>query len=55
MQCADAQFVVATDNIFTYYTVHHNNLSSEKMINDNEDMKTDRSLNTSGVSPLMAC
>ena len=45
MQFADAQFVAATDHIFTYYTDHHNNLSSEKIINENKNMKTDRSLN----------
>ena len=55
VQFADAQFVAATDHIFTYYTVHHNNLSSEKIMNENKNMKTDRSFNTSGVSSLMAC
>ena len=55
VQFADAQFVAATDHIFTYYTVHHNNLSSEKIMIENKNMKTDRSFNTSGVSSLMAC
>ena len=45
MQCADDQFVVATDYIFTYHTDHHNIPSSEITINENKNMKTDRSLN----------
>ena len=55
MQCADGQFVAATDYIFTYHIDHHKIPSSEIIINENKNIKSDRSLNTSGVSSLMAC